>query len=153
MKNNFIFQPISPDGTPDGTSVSVVRCNCKETKNGCCTSAKCSCRIHGNIVLYFIICILCHRGVFRKVKHRRWMTELDAVNYFRSLMPLSVLLNAVNYFRKKLHLKCLTGLSAPLCHIILCHIHIMYYYIHNEAYLRQYIYSLWKQQFRGGPRN
>ena len=47
------------------------------------------------------------------------MTELDAVNYFRSLMPLSVLLNAVNYFRKKLHLKCLNGLSAPLSHHIM----------------------------------
>ena len=36
-------------------------------------------------------------------------------------------------------------LSAPLCH--------MYYYVHNEVYLRQYTYSLWKKAFRGVPRN
>ena len=27
--------------------ISVVRCNCKETKKGCCTSARCSCRSKG----------------------------------------------------------------------------------------------------------
>ena len=42
VKNNFIFQPVVPDNI-----ISVVRCNCKETKKGCCTSAKCSCRING----------------------------------------------------------------------------------------------------------
>ena len=36
-------------------------------------------------------------------------------------------------------------LSAPLFY--------MYYYAHNEIYLRQYIYSLWKQPLRGDPRN
>ena len=28
-------------------NISVLRCNCEETKKGCCSSAKCSCRING----------------------------------------------------------------------------------------------------------
>ena len=61
-------------------------------------------------------------------------------------MPLTGLLNAVNYFRKKAPSQMFDCvLSAPLCH--------MYYYGHNEVYLRQYIYSLWKQPFRDVPRN
>ena len=35
VQNNFIFQSVAL-----GDIISVVRCNCKETKKGCCTSAK-----------------------------------------------------------------------------------------------------------------
>ena len=42
VQNNFIFQPVALDHI-----ISVVRCNCKETKKGCCTSAKCLCRNNG----------------------------------------------------------------------------------------------------------
>ena len=42
VKNNFIFQSVAPDDI-----ISVVICNNKETKKGCCTSAKCSNRSNG----------------------------------------------------------------------------------------------------------
>ena len=42
VKNNFIFQAVEPNDI-----ISVVRCNCKKTKKGCCISAKCSCRSNG----------------------------------------------------------------------------------------------------------
>ena len=40
--NSFLFQPVAPDDI-----MSVVRCNCKETKKGCCTTKRCSCRSTG----------------------------------------------------------------------------------------------------------
>ena len=42
VKNNFILQPVAPDNI-----IRVVRCNCKETKKRCCTSAECSCKSNG----------------------------------------------------------------------------------------------------------
>ena len=42
VKNNFIFQPVAPNDI-----ISMIGCNCKETKKGSCTSAKCSCRSNG----------------------------------------------------------------------------------------------------------
>ena len=42
MKNNVISQLVALDDI-----ISVVRCNCKETRKGCCTLAKCSCRSNG----------------------------------------------------------------------------------------------------------
>ena len=42
VKNIFFFQSVAHDDI-----ISVVRCNCKETKKGRCTSAKCSYRSNG----------------------------------------------------------------------------------------------------------
>ena len=55
------------------------------------------------------------------------LTKLDAVSYFRYLMPLTALLNAVNYFRKKLHLKCLSEFSVRRC--VICIITLIVKYI------------------------
>ena len=39
VKNNFLIQPVAPDDI-----IGVLRCHWKETRKGCCTSPKCSCR-------------------------------------------------------------------------------------------------------------
>ena len=53
VRDNFVFQPVVPNDI-----ISVVRCNCKETKEGCCTSAKCSCRSDG--LKCVSACTYCH---------------------------------------------------------------------------------------------